>query len=144
MELKTMGKVIVPATIENLADLYLAEHGHMLEDQVRKIDVADALVDTGAMMLSLPRRFIQQLGLNRVKTRAAKTPAGVFQFGIYSAIRLTVQGRDCIIDVAEIPDDCPVLIGQLPLESMDWVVDPANQRLIGNPEHGGEHIFELY
>ena len=31
-----------------------------------------------------------------------------------------------------------VVIGQVPLELMDWVVDSKGQRLIGNPEHGGE------
>jgi hypothetical protein len=63
---------------------------------------------------------------------------------MYRAVRLTIQGRDCICDVAEIPDDCPVLVGQIPLEALDFVVDPAGQRLIGNPEHGGEHMIELY
>ena len=48
------------------------------------------------------------------------------------------------MDVTELPDECPVLIGQLPLEALDFVVDPVNQRLIGNPAHGGEHIIELY
>ena len=42
------------------------------------------------------------------------------------------------------PDDCPVLIGQIPLEALDFVVDPANRRLIGNPAHGGEQMIELY
>ena len=46
--------------------------------------------------------------------------------------------------MTELPDDCPVLIGQIPLEVMDFVVDPPNHRLIGNPEHGGEHVIELY
>jgi hypothetical protein len=48
------------------------------------------------------------------------------------------------VDVAEIPDDCPVLIGQIPLEGLDFVIDPVAQRLIGNPEHGGEHMADLY
>jgi hypothetical protein len=38
---------------------------------------------------------------------------------------------------------CPVLIGQLPLESLDFVVDPIGRRLIGNPDHGGEHMMDL-
>jgi hypothetical protein len=33
-------------------------------------------------------------------------------------------------------------MGQVPLELMDWVVDPGRQRLIGNPEHGGEEMIE--
>jgi hypothetical protein len=37
-----------------------------------------------------------------------------------------------------------VLIGQVPLEMLDFVVDPQSQRLIGNPEHGGEQMLELY
>lgn len=63
---------------------------------------------------------------------------------MYDAVRLTVQGRDCTVDVAEVTEDCPVLIGQVPLELLDFVVDPNGQRLIGNPEHGGEQMFELY
>jgi len=62
---------------------------------------------------------------------------------IYAAVRLTVQGRDLTTDVAEVPDDCPVLIGQIPLEGLDFVVDPIGQRLIGNPEHGGEHMIDI-
>lgn len=57
---------------------------------------------------------------------------------------MTIQGRDCPCDVVEVPDDCPVLVGQVPLELMDFVVDPVNQRLIGNPAHGGEQIVDLY
>jgi hypothetical protein len=44
----------------------------------------------------------------------------------------------------EVPDDVPVLVGQIPLEMLDLVVDPQSRRLIGNPEHQGEHILELY
>jgi hypothetical protein len=44
----------------------------------------------------------------------------------------------------EVPEDCPVLIGQVPLELLDLVVDPAGQQLIGNPAHGGEQVLELY
>ena len=36
------------------------------------------------------------------------------------------------------------MIGQLPLESLDLVVNPQSRRLTGNPAHGGEHMVELY
>jgi hypothetical protein len=63
---------------------------------------------------------------------------------MYEAVRLTIQGRSCTMDVLEAPDDVPVLIGQLPLEHLDLVVDLRNRCLIGNPAHGGEHIYEMY
>jgi hypothetical protein len=37
-----------------------------------------------------------------------------------------------------------VLIGQVPLELLDFVVDPRGQKLIGNPEHGGEQMIEIF
>jgi hypothetical protein len=37
-----------------------------------------------------------------------------------------------------------VLIGQIPLEALDFVVDPIGQRLIGNPEHNGEHMIDIF
>ena len=42
------------------------------------------------------------------------------------------------------PDEVPVLIGQLPLEHLDLVVDLRSRSLVGNPAHGGEHVYELY
>ncbi len=111
-------------------------------EQVRRIEVTDALVDTGATGLLLPRRLIVQLGLEPLRVRTARTIAGHTPLQVYRAVRLTVQGRDCISDVAEVPDEFSVVIGQVPLELMDWVVDPRGQQLIGNPEHGGEHMIE--
>jgi predicted aspartyl protease len=144
METETMGKVIVPARIENVYDLHEVSLGSRAADAVRAVDVPDALVDTGASTLSLPKRLIVQLGLKPFRIRHARTAGGTASFQVYGTVRLTVQGRECTCDVLEIPDDCPVLIGLIPLEMLDFVVDPAKQCLIGNPEHGGEERFELY
>jgi hypothetical protein len=59
-------------------------------------------------------------------------------------VRLTIEGRDCALDVGEIDDSFPVIIGQIPLEALDWVVDVNGQRLIGNPAHGGNHVIEVF
>jgi len=144
MEILTMGKVTVSARIENLQDTYDAEKGVLPPGDVRVVEVADALVDTGATMLSIPRRLMAQLGLKRSRSRTARTPAGIVSFDIYSAVRLTVLGRDCILEAAEIPDECPVLIGQMPLEGLDFVVDPVGQRLVGNPDHGGQQMIDMF
>jgi predicted aspartyl protease len=144
MEVDTMGKVMVAAKIQNLQDLYDCRRGMIREDQVRTVEVPDALVDTGATTLSMPRHLITRLGIQPFRTRQAQTSAGLVSLQIHEAVRLTVQGRDCLCDVAELPDGCPILIGQIPLEALDFVVDLAGRRLIGNPAHGGEHMIELY
>ena len=115
-----------------------------LPEDVRRIVVPDALVDTGATLLSLPRRLIGQLGLARTGTKRITSSTGGGEAGMYEAVRLTIRGRTCTMDVMEVPDDVPVLIGQLPLEHLDLVVDLRSRSLIGNPAHGGEHVYELY
>lgn len=143
MESATMGKVLVAARLENLGDLHNASQGVLSAEQVRAVDVTDALIDTGSTGLLVPSRLIAQLGLSPLRTRSARTIAGGVEVSMYRAVRLTVQGRDCISDVGEIDDGLPVVIGQVPLELMDWIVDPKRQRLIGNPEHGGEQMIDV-
>src|SRR5262249_59897066 len=103
-----------------------------------------ALVDTGASGLMVPTRLITQLGLRPYRSRQARTAGGLVTFQVYGAVRLTVQGRDFTCDVYEVPDALPVLIGQIPLEGLDFVVDPNGQRLIGNPDHGGQHMIDVF
>lgn len=143
MKLARMGNVPVTARIENLFDVENRERGLLPADQVRSVEVADALVDTGATGLLMPMRLIAQLGLRPYRTRPSRTIAGSVPLTMYTAVRLTIQGRDCLSDVAAIPDEFPVVIGQVPLELLDWIVDPKRQRLIGNPEHGGEYMIEV-
>src|SRR5687768_11580915 len=144
MGTETMGKVKVTAKLDNLSDVVKVAQGELASDKVRSVEVHNALVDTGASMLLAPKKLIEQLGLTLFRTRQSRGLGGALQMGIYGPVRLTIQGRDCTTDVGEIPDEFPVLIGQIPLEMLDWVVDPKGQRLIGNPEHGGEQVIEVY
>jgi len=144
MEPPSMGRVITEATIENLEDLWAAKRGLLPAEDVRRISVSDALVDTGATLLSLPKKLIAQLGLARTGTKRVTSSTGGGEAGMYEAVRLTIRGRTCTMDVMEVPDEVPVLIGQLPLEHLDLVVDLRSRSLVGNPAHGGEHVYELY
>src|SRR5439155_18214476 len=69
METATMGRVLTEATIENLEDQWAVKRGLLPADQARRVVIPDALVDTGATLLSLPTRLIQQLGLTRTSSK---------------------------------------------------------------------------
>ncbi len=139
-----MGRVLTEVTIENIEDQWAVKRGLLPPEQARRIIVADALVDTGTPLLSLPARLIRQLGLSKTSSRRVTSSTGLAKADLYDAVRLTIQGRFCTMDVMEVPDTVPVLIGQLPLVHLDLVVDLKTRSLIGNPAHGGEHIYELY
>lgn len=144
METAEMGRVLTLVTIYNLGDLYEVSRGRLTADQVRKVIVSDALVDSGASTLSLPKSLIDQLGLTKRGEKRTMTAAGPHTVGVYEAVRLEIMGRDAVCDPIEVPEGSPVLIGQIPLEAMDWVIDMKNHKLIGNPAHGGEQMFELW
>ena len=139
----SVGRVTTSARVENLRDLYDAERKMIDDRNVRRVEVVQALVDTGARTLALPTRMIQQLGLKKVRERTTITTSGLAPVSMYEAVRLTIMDRDCIVEVMEVSDATPALIGQIPLEILDLVVNPAARTLTGNPEHGGEHVLEL-
>jgi predicted aspartyl protease len=144
MESATMGRVLTEATVENLKDLWAVEQGLQTADQARRVTIPDALVDTGATMLSLPTSMIRRLGLVKTADKNVLSSAGPKVAALYDVVRLTIQGRSCPVSVLEVPDGVAALIGQIPLEYLDFVVDPQSRRLIGNPAHGGEQVYELY
>jgi len=143
METDSMGRMLTEATIENMEDLWAAKRALIPEQSVRRVSVPDALVDTGATLLSLPTRIIRRLGLEQTASKRVTSSIAASEAAIYSAVRLTIQGRSCTMDVVEVPDEVPMLVGQIPLEHLDLVVDLRSRTLIGNPAHGGEHVYEL-
>jgi predicted aspartyl protease len=144
METTLMGRVLTEATIENLEDLWAVKRGRIPAEEARRVSVTDALVDCGATLLSMPTKLIQLLGLEKTGSKRVTSSIGLAEAAVYEAVRLTIQGRTCTMDVMEVPDGVPVLIGQLPLEHLDFVIDMRSHTLIGNPAHGGEHMYELY
>ncbi len=139
-----MDRVRTEVTIENLEDHWAVEKGSILPEQVRRITIVHALAGTNTSMLSLPTKLIRELGLKKTGTRRIRTSAGVGVANVYSTVWLTIQGRDCPLDVMEVPDDVPVHIGQIPLERLDFVIDPVGRRLIGNPAHDGEYMIDAF
>jgi clan AA aspartic protease len=129
-----MGRVTVEIEVTNDRDEGKAQEGTLPREQVRRVTL-NALVDTGATMLVLPDDIVQRLGLpvvRQVKTRFAS--GEVASRTIYGPARLTVLKRVVNVDVLSAPPGVPALLGQIPLEGLDFVVDPRNQRLMPNPE----------
>lgn len=140
----TVGRVVVSVKIENLGDVFDLRAGRRTADEVRSVEVDDALVDTGCSTIGLPSRMIHELGLIPSYRKPIRAVTGPTETTVYTAVALTIQGRTVVSDVFEISDDLPVLIGQIPLEQTDFVIDPRTQSLIGNPAHGGEWVLECY
>ncbi len=140
-----MGRVTCEAKIESNDDLVRVRFGQLAPEQVRTLVITDALVDTGASTLGIPTSMLRQLGLETpISTRRSRNTTGVYEVKMYGAVRLTIHGRDITLDAMEVDDGCPVLIGQIPLEHLQLVVDMANHRIEKSKANGGEWILDMF
>jgi predicted aspartyl protease len=139
-----MGRVVTNVKVENVNDLLNAKQGIISSEQIRQVNIPDALVDSGATSFGLPSSLIKQLGLVKFGEKRATTSHGPATFAIYGPVRITIQDRFMTTDVLEVADGTPTIVGQIPLEGLDFVIDLQGRRLIGNPAHGGEHMLEMY
>ncbi len=111
-------------------DIRLSNFGR---PEIGEVD-AKALVDTGALELCISPLIAKQLKLAKVGEREVTTADGRKQRVDYvGAIKVECFGRSAIIGALVMGDQ--VLLGAVPMESMDVLVDPARHRLIPNPEN---------
>jgi predicted aspartyl protease len=137
-----MGKVLIKIKLTNLFDLG-SQHRKLSTAKPRSVEV-EALVDTGATRLYLKPSVIRALGLEKVDEVISQTTNGPKKRSVYEPVRLEVQRRYGNFDVVDIGENVPNLVGQIPLEYLDFVVDPQGRKLIPNPEHGDKQMSEEY
>src|SRR5580700_9199772 len=137
-----VGKVIIKIKLTNEGDLVTVNR-RLSKAKPRSVE-ADALVDTGATRLYLQTSLIKALGLRKESEVQSKTTNGVRRRAVFGSVRLELMGRNGAFQVVEVDDDVPNLLGQIPLEYLDFVVDPRGQKLIPNPEHGDKQMSEEY
>ena len=129
--------------LANNDELVAVKLGIMDPEDVRRITVEDALVDTGATRLGLPPFLIEQLGLTPFRSEQVRTVNGITELWIYSPVQFTLLAREGITTVMGVPESTPVLIGHILLEDLDLCLD-IKKGLIYNPAHDGEWMTELY
>ena len=125
----------------NLEDLHAVRLGVRKLEDVRRLTIEDALVDTGATGLCLPISFIEHLGLTSVGQRIARTANGIVERTVYSEVEYTLLERSSTIRVTDLPEGSPVLVGHIIMETLDLCVD-MKRGLIYNPAHGDDWIEE--
>ena len=128
--------------LENLKDLHAVELGVINSEDVRRLTIEDALVDTGATGLCLPKSLIEHLGLTPLRNIRVQTANGPAERTFYSEVKYTVLERSHSIQVTDLPEDAPVLVGHMILEALDLCVDIENG-LIYNPAHDREWTIKI-
>jgi len=136
-----MGEVSVELTLKNGADMYMVSKGTISEQNVRSVTVT-AIVDTGAITLVIGDELRRNLGLGIVGSRTVALAGGsTASCNIAEPVEVWWKNRMSLVRPWVLQDEKEVLLGVIPLEEMDLMVDPINRTLVG--VHGDEIVGRL-
>jgi clan AA aspartic protease len=137
-----MGTFTEEITLENVLDRDDANRGYIKESEIRAIKV-QAMPDTGAWTLVINEEVFQQLGLAvKGETTSTLADGSAAQYRITAPVKIQWKDRSTELPSVVIPDAKEVLLGALPLEAMDLLVDPVRKILTG--AHGDQPMHVLY
>lgn len=95
--------------------------------------LVQALVDTGAMTICIPEHVATQLKLTEIEKREVTTADEKSHVVPYVApVQIRFRNRTCFTGALVIGD--AVLLGAVPMEDMDLVVEPSRRTVTVNPK----------
>ena len=133
-----MGMVHAEITLRNTGDVIGARRGYMKEQEIRQATL-QAIVDTGAFTLVINEDVRQQLGLG-IEGEQTCTMANATKelCKVAEPVEVRWKNRKMTCEPLVVSGKGKVLLGAIPLEKMDLIVDPQRQELTG--AHGEEEM----
>jgi clan AA aspartic protease len=129
-----MGHVYADITILNAIDAVLAQQGKIPYEDVRKVEV-NAMVDSGAMTLTFNEKIVKQLGLEvRKRQEVTLADGSIRRCDYVGPVDIHFENRFAGGHALVLPGADEVLLGVIPLEEMDVIIDPIDQKLKVHPD----------
>lgn len=130
-----MGLVYADIELINVYDKALAHNGYLNDSEIKRIKIK-VLVDSGAYMLSINEEIKLQLNLETFDVLEAEFADGSLKpVEVVGPIEVRFENRKTIVNAAVLPGKAEPLLGAIPMEDMDVLIDPRQQKLIVNPAH---------
>lgn len=130
-----MGLVYAEIELISGDDLALHRRGYIREEDIKRMKVS-ALVDSGAEMLAINEQVKDDLNLFVLDTQRAELADGSkVELEIVGPVEIRFANRRASVDAIVLPGNVQILLGAIPMEEMDVLVDAKRQQLIVNPEH---------
>jgi len=126
-----MGMVHAEITLRNAFDDRRVREGLIKEQELRSLAVT-AVVDTGAVSIVINEEQCKKLGLGITEERSAKMADGRrVACKLTEAVEVRWKDRSWICPAVVVPGAETVLLGVIPLEGMDLMINPKTQELTG-------------
>ncbi|MCL2006460.1 MAG: clan AA aspartic protease [Treponema sp.] len=124
-----MGNVYAEITLKNAGDLVRVKDGYLEENKIRETTV-NALVDTGAGTLVINEAIREELGLETSDNYSLVLANGEeIMVKQLDAVEIHCMNRKMICQPILLSGADEILLGAIPLEDMELIVDPKNEEL---------------
>ena len=128
-----MGYVYAEIELTNEGDVAVSRRGFLPDNEIRRVTTR-ALVDCGAYDLILNQEVQDRLNLPVVGKRPIKlADETIIEVDIVGPVEVRFETRATSVRALVIPDTEEVLLGAIPLEGLDVIIDPLRERLLVNP-----------
>ena len=136
-----MGYVNTQITLKNIRDVFDAKKGIIQEPEIRQATI-DVMVDTGASMLVINEQLFQQLGLVVMEERETTFANDAKEMcKVTEPLVIKWEDRTTTMPALVVNNAPDFLLGVLPLEGMDLIIDTVNQKLVG--AHGKKTVYRI-
>lgn len=130
-----MGLVYAEIDLISVDDMVLHRRGYLEEDKIKQVRVS-ALVDSGAYMLCINENVRAQLDLPLIEKQFSRlADETLLELEVVGPVEIRFENRSTTVRAIVLPGNSEVLLGAIPMEDMDVLIDPKRQKLVVNPEH---------
>ena len=132
---KEIGLVYADIELLSTDDLALSRRGFLPREEVKRIRIK-ALVGSGAYELVINEDVKQQLDLPVLEERIARlADDSERRVELVGPVEVRFENRSTVVRALVLPGAAEILLVAIPMEGLDVVVDPREQRLIVNPAY---------
>ena len=130
-----MGLVYAEIELISVDDMALHRRGYLEETKIKHVMV-NALVDSGAYMLTINNDVKNQLDLPFIEKQfATLADETQVEIDIVGPVEVRFENRRTTCNAVILPNAGEVLLGAIPMEDMDVLIHPREEKLVVNPKH---------
>jgi clan AA aspartic protease len=128
-----MGFVYAEIELTSTEDLVLHRRGLLSQDKIKRMPVR-AMVDSGSYVMVITDDIRKQLDLPLIQEQVFRLDDDKEVKGeVIGPVEIRFENRSTTVRAVVLPGAEEPLLGSIPLEDLDVVIDPKQQRLTVNP-----------
>ncbi|MHA4809879.1 retroviral-like aspartic protease family protein [Flavitalea flava] len=138
-----MGLVYADVELINGVDMGNARRYQTGEEEIRRMRLT-MLVDSGAYMMAINETIQSQLDLMFLEKRTVQLASGqIVTYDVVGPVEVRFANRKAMCSAFVLPGDSEPLLGAIPMEEMDVIINPKRQELVVNPEHPNYAVLKM-